>query len=98
MHHTALLFSDLPIASKILETAKPNLQKALGRQVANFSESVWLANRSRIMDEASHYKFKYGADEGDLAHLNVDGNEGEGEMGVKFTWESVDGCSAATPG
>jgi predicted NAD-dependent protein-ADP-ribosyltransferase YbiA (DUF1768 family) len=66
MHQKALLFSDADIASKILETSSPKAVKALGRQVSGFSDPVWHANRSRIVEDASYFKFKYGRDEGEL--------------------------------
>jgi ribA/ribD-fused uncharacterized protein len=66
MYAKAVLFNDLPIASEILETTIPKQQKALGRAVKGFDQKVWNANRERIVEEGSYYKFKYGVDEGDL--------------------------------
>lgn len=78
MHQKALLFEDYPVASKILQTSSPKAVKGLGRKVKGFSESVWLENRSRIVAEASYYKFKYGADNGELqfdGYQNADGSK-----------------------
>jgi ribA/ribD-fused uncharacterized protein len=66
MYHKAILFNDLPIAKEILETSIPKEQKALGRAVKGFDPEVWNANRERIVEEGSYFKFKYGADEGEL--------------------------------
>jgi ribA/ribD-fused uncharacterized protein len=41
MHRKALLFNDVKMAKKIMETRDSRKQKALGRKVSNFSESVW---------------------------------------------------------
>jgi len=65
MHQKAVLFSDSEIAAKILQTSSPKEQKALGRQVKNFTQEVWEANRERIVEEGSYFKFKYGKDEGE---------------------------------
>lgn len=65
MHQKALLFSDHEIAAKILKTTVPKEQKALGRLVSNFSQEIWEANRERIVEEGSYFKFKYGKDEGE---------------------------------
>lgn len=65
MHQKALLFSDTEIAAQILKTASPKEQKALGRKVRNFTQNVWEANRERIVEDASYFKFKYGKDEGE---------------------------------
>lgn len=66
MHQKALLFGDAPIAAKILQTTSPKEQKSLGRKVKNFKESTWSLHRSRIVEEGSYLKFKYGADKGQL--------------------------------
>lgn len=78
MHQKALLFQDYPIASKILQTSSPKAVKGLGRKVKGFSDSVWLVHRSRIVTDASYYKFKYGADNGELqfdGYQNADGSK-----------------------
>lgn len=60
MYHKALLFSDTVVASKILATVNPRTIKSLGRKVKPFSEETWLANRERIVEDASYFKFKNG--------------------------------------
>jgi ribA/ribD-fused uncharacterized protein len=65
MHQKAILFSDHEIAAQILKTTVPKEQKALGRRVSNFNQEVWEANRERIVEEGSYFKFKYGEDEGE---------------------------------
>lgn len=65
MHQKALLFSDHEIAAKILQTTVPKEQKALGRLVSNFTQERWEANRERIVEEGSYFKFKFGRDEGE---------------------------------
>jgi ribA/ribD-fused uncharacterized protein len=57
MYQKAILFSDPAIAAKILKTTSPKEQKALGRQVANFKNDVWLENRERIVRDGNYYKF-----------------------------------------
>jgi ribA/ribD-fused uncharacterized protein len=65
MHQKAILFSDHEVAAQILKTTAPKEQKALGRQVRNFDQEVWLANRERIVADGSYFKFKNGKDEGE---------------------------------
>jgi len=65
MYQKALLFHDLPIAAKILKTTSPKEQKSLGRQVSNFDNDVWLANRERIVRDGSYYKFENSLKEGE---------------------------------
>ena len=59
MYHKAVLFSDPSMASQILavSAANPKRVKALGRQVRNFDEVVWRANRERIVREGTYCKF-----------------------------------------
>lgn len=69
MHGKATLFthpSNAPIASQILATSSPKLQKSLGRKVQNFSQEIWGRERERIVEEGTYLKFKYGVDEGEL--------------------------------
>ncbi|KAL3420749.1 DUF1768-domain-containing protein [Phlyctema vagabunda] len=60
MHQKALLFSDADVAARILLAETPKEQKALGRQVKNFDEDIWIANRLRIVTEGSYHKFMHG--------------------------------------
>jgi len=62
MYHKALLFKDELIADKILRTEVPREQKELGRSVRGFDHKIWEANRDRIVEEASYYKFTNGKD------------------------------------
>jgi len=57
MYQKAVLFSDPETGAKILHTASPKEQKALGRQVQGFDDDVWLKNRERIVEDGSFYKF-----------------------------------------
>lgn len=75
MHRKALLFSDYPIASQILTVTSPKAIKSLGRKVQNFSEEIWHENRSRIVEDASYYKFKNGEDKGVFALEEGDGEK-----------------------
>jgi ribA/ribD-fused uncharacterized protein len=65
MHQKALLFADHEVAAEILKTTAPKEQKSLGRQVRGFTQEVWEANRERIVEEGSYFKFKHGKDEGE---------------------------------
>jgi ribA/ribD-fused uncharacterized protein len=65
MHQKAVLFDDHEVAAQILKTTAPKEQKSLGRQVRGFTQKVWEANRERIVEEGSYFKFKYGIDEGE---------------------------------
>lgn len=60
MYQKALLFHDTTIANAIIESTSPLEMKALGRKVTPFDNDTWLANRERIVEEASYYKFKNG--------------------------------------
>ena len=41
MHQKALTFGDLETAKQIMSMVEPSVQKALGRKVTNFNQSVW---------------------------------------------------------
>lgn len=60
MYRKALLFNDTDTASEILLTSDAKTIKALGRKVHPWDEATWLANRERIVQEASYFKFKNG--------------------------------------
>lgn len=55
-YQKALLF-DPPSGPGILEATTPGEVRALGRQVANFDESVWAENKVRIVTEGNRLKF-----------------------------------------
>ena len=57
MHHKAILFHDYTTAKKILATTDVAKIKALGREVRNFSEVTWKANRERIVYNGLYAKF-----------------------------------------
>lgn len=65
MYQKAVLFSDLEVGAQILKTTSPKTQKALGREVKNFDNDVWLANRERIVTEGSYHKFVNSLKEGE---------------------------------
>lgn len=65
MYSKAILFSDPDIAAQILETISPKEQRRLGRQVHNFDENVWVANREKTVEEGNYWKYTNGRDEGE---------------------------------
>ncbi|KAG0649861.1 Riboflavin biosynthesis intermediates N-glycosidase [Hyphodiscus hymeniophilus] len=65
MYQKAVLFSDPETGAEILNTESPREQKALGRQVQNFDNEVWLENRERIVEDGSFYKFVNAVMEGE---------------------------------
>jgi ribA/ribD-fused uncharacterized protein len=61
MWRKACLFGDEQRAAAILQAHSPAQAKSLGRQVAGFTEDLWVANRWQIVVDASIAKF--GSDE-----------------------------------
>ncbi|CAB3805460.1 N-glycosidase YbiA [Pararobbsia alpina] len=57
MFSKARLFGDEEIAAKILAFPHPASQKALGRTVRDFKDSVWLAKRESIVFVGCREKF-----------------------------------------
>jgi predicted NAD-dependent protein-ADP-ribosyltransferase YbiA (DUF1768 family) len=57
MYHKAILFNDPATGQLILDSTTPDVTRALGRKVANFDESVWKANRERIVEDGTRHKF-----------------------------------------
>lgn len=57
MWHKAILFGDNDIASQIAKSKNHRRIKSLGRQVANFDQVVWDANKERIMFDILMIKF-----------------------------------------
>jgi ribA/ribD-fused uncharacterized protein len=57
MHAKAKLFGDHKMADRILATPNPKDQKALGRQVAGYQESVWVEHRFPIVLVGAREKF-----------------------------------------
>jgi len=62
MAQKALLFNDLEIYQKIIAAKSPAEAKALGRQVRNFDETAWNAQRSEIVVRGNLEKFRQHAD------------------------------------
>lgn len=57
MHQKALLFGDTETAEKIMATQSPKEQQDLGRVVKNYKQSVWDANKLRIVYKGNYEKF-----------------------------------------
>lgn len=57
MHQKALLFDDIETAGKILQKTDPRDQKALGREVKEFSWEIWEAKAKEIVYKANQAKF-----------------------------------------
>jgi ribA/ribD-fused uncharacterized protein len=62
MAQKALLFGNEEIYQQILAAKSPAAAKALGRQVRNFDEAVWNANRSAIVVRGNLEKFQQHSD------------------------------------
>lgn len=64
MYGKALLFSSAehPTTQAILETSDPREQKALGRQIPNFSDKVWNEHRLKIVERGNLLKFTRATD------------------------------------
>lgn len=61
MYSKAILFEDNLIASQILETKEPRIQKELGRRVKNFDLDVWNKNAKTIVYKGNYAKFSQNA-------------------------------------
>lgn len=57
MYEKAMLFGDREIGMKILRETKPNVHKALGRQVRNFKNDVWDSKCKEIVYNINKAKF-----------------------------------------
>jgi ribA/ribD-fused uncharacterized protein len=57
MGHKALLFNDRDSAEKIVQTNDPKKQKALGRQVKGFNDTLWNQHKFDIMVKGLVLKF-----------------------------------------
>jgi ribA/ribD-fused uncharacterized protein len=57
MYAKAMLFGDKTTAAKVLVEKDPSGHKALGRVVKPWVDSVWVANRMRIMIDGLYAKF-----------------------------------------
>ncbi|RFU81552.1 hypothetical protein TARUN_646 [Trichoderma arundinaceum] len=67
MYQKAILFNDHAVAAKILKPGlHPRKIKSLGRQVANFSEATWNANREAVVRRGNYLKFTNAVTEEDF--------------------------------
>ena len=57
MYFKAILFSDGETAEMIMEAVDPGQQKALGRRVRNFSDTVWHEKKYEIVYRINLQKF-----------------------------------------
>ena len=57
MAEKAVLFGDIAVRARVLESPTPGAAKALGRVVSGFDEAVWVANRFSIVVRANQAKF-----------------------------------------
>lgn len=56
-YHKAKLFNDQDILKRVLNTSDPRKQKALGRQVKDFSQEIWDSYKEDIVFLGNLYKF-----------------------------------------
>lgn len=57
MYSKAQLFGDDEIATKIMATSNPRVQKALGRQVRDFDAQAWQIAAIDVVYKGNHAKF-----------------------------------------
>ncbi|PCJ96814.1 MAG: GTP cyclohydrolase [Hyphomicrobiales bacterium] len=57
MYEKAMLFDDIEAANMIMRTLNPSRQKAIGRSVRNYNETVWASKRFEIVLEGILQKF-----------------------------------------
>ena len=62
MAKKAALFNDNEILEKIILAKSPDEAKKLGREVKNYEDQLWLANRYEIVKEGNYQKFSQNAD------------------------------------
>ena len=62
MAKKAELFNDNEILAKIIKANSPAEAKKLGRQVKNYDDKLWLANRYEIVKQGNHHKFSQNKD------------------------------------
>lgn len=62
MAKKALLFNDSEVFEKILLAKSPAEAKKLGRQIKNYNEAIWLANRYEIVKQGNIHKFSQNLD------------------------------------
>jgi ribA/ribD-fused uncharacterized protein len=64
MAEKAALFGDTSVRGQVLQATNPGAAKALGRQVRDFDEGVWLKHRFAIVIRANEAKFSQNHDIG----------------------------------
>ena len=62
MAKKAELFEDKEVLEKILGSNSPAEAKKFGREVKNYIDSVWVANRYEIVREGNYHKFSQNPD------------------------------------
>ncbi|TWI01333.1 hypothetical protein IQ05_00910 [Flavobacterium tiangeerense] len=62
MAKKAELFNDNEILEKIIQANSPAEAKKLGREVRNYDDTLWLANRYEIVKQGNFHKFSQHSD------------------------------------
>ncbi|PJJ10288.1 hypothetical protein CLU83_3690 [Flavobacterium sp. 1] len=62
MAKKAELFNDDEVLEKIIQANSPAEVKKLGREVKNYDDNLWLANRYEIVKQGSFHKFNQNSD------------------------------------
>ncbi len=62
MAKKAELFNDNEILAKIIKANSPAEAKKLGREVKNYDDKLWLANRYEIVKQGNYHKFSQNKD------------------------------------
>lgn len=62
MAKKAELFNDNEILEKIIQVNSPAEAKKLGREVRNYDDALWLANRYEIVKQGNFHKFHQNLD------------------------------------
>ena len=62
MAKKAELFNDNEVLVKIIKANSPAEAKKLGRQVKNYDDKLWLANRYEIVKQGNYHKFSQNKD------------------------------------
>ncbi|HEX7869876.1 MAG TPA: NADAR family protein [Chryseobacterium sp.] len=62
MAKKAELFNDNEVLAKIIKANSPAEAKKLGRQVKNYDDKLWLANRYEIVKQGNYHKFSQNKD------------------------------------
>lgn len=62
MAKKAELFNDNEVLAKIIKANSPAEAKKLGREVKNYDDKLWLANRYEIVKQGNRHKFSQNKD------------------------------------